>query len=376
MRRLWIGALFVFLIAAGATAQSITLRVKYDRTSQFVSIYWNYYSGAASYRVSRTNNPPAYELVSTGPTNGSGAAQQAASTWAYQVEALDSSGNAIPGAVSNLALVSAVDYTDATLSTTTVVRAQHVNELRAAVNAARAALGGGNLAQITWANPISAGSPIRATDIADLRGGLDQALARVAGGAVLPWDDPVLGSTTAVRKRHIEQLRLRLRMFPEYVSTSLAVSNAFFSPNGDGQKDTTTVSGTMAPNASPIWLINVRNSSGTIVRSVIGAGTAVSYAWDGRDGNNVVQPEGTYTFELVDGDGISVPVATASTTIDLTPPAVAIAAPAAGQVLSNVRQNATGDIAVTGTATDAHFATWTLGVTAPSVSTLGSASRR
>src|SRR5262249_25901058 len=119
------------------------------------------------------------------------------------------------------------------------------------------------------------------------------------------------------------------------------------------------------------WIVNVRNSAGALLRSTAGNGASVSYAWDGRNGTGTVQPEGTYTFELVDADGLSAPLITATATIDLTPPAVALTAPAAGQV-STVTQNGGGDVAVRGSATDAHFQSWSVDQVGPPNATIAS----
>lgn len=141
-------------------------------------------------------------------------------------------------------------------------------------------------------------------------------------------------------------------------TTTLTASNRYFSPNGDGQSDTTTAAMQIAAGTIS-WMLNVRNSSGTIVRSWTGSSNCINVTWDGRDSNNGVQPEGDYTIEAINNDS-GQQIGTATTTIDLTSPALAIAAPANNQTFSNVRSNGTTDVAVTTSANDAHLSSWSL----------------
>jgi flagellar hook assembly protein FlgD len=362
MRRALLAALLG--VAASTASAQMSLQVSHQIGSTTAQLYWTPNPGAVSYTVSRTHHVPAYEFVVSTSALTASVQQPADTSYAYVIFAMDQNGATIPGGASNMGLVSSFAFTDPALATTTPIRAVHVTELRTAVAAARDALHGWTT---SWSSTVAAGSPILASDITGLRDGL--ALNTAQG-----YDDPSL-TGLPVRKRHVEQLRLRVSTFPEYVNASLTVSNPYFSPNGDGQKDTTTVSATMAPNADPRWLINVRNGAGTIIRTFSGSGSAVAYAWDGRNAAGTIQSEGSYTFELVDGDGLTTPVAPlATTTIDLTPPSVAIVAPTPAQVFSNLRQNFNGDITITGTAMDSHFGTWSMNETSPQAISLGGGS--
>jgi flagellar hook assembly protein FlgD len=139
--------------------------------------------------------------------------------------------------------------------------------------------------------------------------------------------------------------------------TGIAASYLYFSPNGDGVQDTTTVTATTDYDDAA-WTVTIKSSGGTTVRSATGSGTAVSYIWDGKDGSGVVQPDGVYAVQVSATDGTGSGSATINVTLDNTPPTVALISPAAGQVFSNVYQSA--NVSVQGTATDATFNNWVL----------------
>lgn len=95
-----------------------------------------------------------------------------------------------------------VSFTDDGLPAGSPIRALHVTELAAAVNAIRTAAG---LETITLSD-AAAGQRIRGSHIQLLRDGLNE--ARVAMLLQqLTFTDPVLGSTVPVRASHIQQLR-------------------------------------------------------------------------------------------------------------------------------------------------------------------------
>jgi flagellar hook assembly protein FlgD len=281
----------------------------------------------------------------------------------YQIQPVDGAGNPV-GPPSNIALLTTAAFTDDPLAIGVTVKAQHVTELRTAVNLVRAAAG---LTAYSWTYSISGQAVIHAADVAELRTALNGALTNLNLLPLQPFVDPTLDNTVTIKRDHIQQLRNRVRNFPETVGVSASVTNRYFSPNGDGSKDTTQFNATVTSAgsyAAPVfrWILNVKNAGGTVVRSTSGVGTSIAYVWDGRNGSGAIQPDGDYTFDLVDLDGISVAVVSAVTTIDLTAPAVSITSPTAGQTFSNIRQNGSGNVAITGTATDAHFTSWTLSV--------------
>jgi len=109
---------------------------------------------------------------------------------------------------------------------------------------------------------------------------------------------------------------------PEPVVTSFSVSPNPFSPNGDGSKDTTTINATF--NVAVKWRLEVRNSTGTTIDSLVGTGTGFSAIWDGTDQSGNKIPDGIYSVRLsgTDFSGISFPTKSVAVTVDTKPPNV------------------------------------------------------
>jgi flagellar hook assembly protein FlgD len=142
--------------------------------------------------------------------------------------------------------------------------------------------------------------------------------------------------------------------------TGIAISQAYFSPNGDGVQDTTTLTATTDYDDAA-WTINVKNGSSAVVRTSTGTGTNIAFTWNGTDATSTVQPDGPYTFAISVTDGLgSVSGSSAPTTLDNTPPVATISSPANGQLLSNAYQSGSLSVAITGTASDLNFKSWTL----------------
>jgi flagellar hook assembly protein FlgD len=143
----------------------------------------------------------------------------------------------------------------------------------------------------------------------------------------------------------------------------LSIDRAFISPNGDGVQDTATVLATTSFDDAT-WTVNVIDHNGTTVRTLPaggpGNGISISATWDGIDAAGAPAGDGLYTLNVVVNDGTASANASASTTVDRTLPSVAIAAPLGGAILSNFNQSGVSDVAVTGSATDANFTSWTL----------------
>jgi flagellar hook assembly protein FlgD len=83
---------------------------------------------------------------------------------------------------------------------------------------------------------------------------------------------------------------------------ALTINDAFFSPNGDGIKDTLTLN-TLAPVKEGVigWSVTVRDNAGTIRRTIPGdAGTPVPerILFDGRGDSGAILSEGAYNAEL------------------------------------------------------------------------------
>ena len=127
----------------------------------------------------------------------------------YRVRAADAAGNLSPP--SSIDVATAITFEDdpfAAPPTLTPVRAQHVLQLRQAINAVRHTVP--SMQDYSWTQPITAGSTlIKANDIEEMRTALDQALNALnltAGGYTNSSLTNVL-----IQKIHITQLRDRVK---------------------------------------------------------------------------------------------------------------------------------------------------------------------
>ena len=100
-------------------------------------------------------------------------------------------------------------FTDNTIMVgVTTAKAQHIIELRQAVDAMRAVAG---LAPAPWTIPLTARrSIIKAIHIQELRTYLDDAATRL-GYSTSPYTDPALTTGYSIKRIHIEELRQRIR---------------------------------------------------------------------------------------------------------------------------------------------------------------------
>ena len=100
-------------------------------------------------------------------------------------------------------------FTDDTLVVgSTIAKAQHIIELRQAVDAMRAVAGLGGAPWNDLALPP--GNTIRAVHILDLRTFLDDAATRL-GYSTSAYTDPGLAPGFVIKRIHIEELRQRIR---------------------------------------------------------------------------------------------------------------------------------------------------------------------
>lgn len=92
-----------------------------------------------------------------------------------------------------------------------------------------------------------------------------------------------------------------------------------FSPNGDGAKDTTTISATF--NKPVTWQLQIKDPSVSVVRTFTGSGTTVNQVWDGRTSTGVLIPDVTYTYVLTGTDVMGSSASkSGTTTIDTVAP--------------------------------------------------------
>jgi hypothetical protein len=130
-------------------------------------------------------------------------------TYLYKVRASDGSNWS---GFSNLDLATAIIWTDDPIQPqATIVRAQHLLELRDAVSAVR--LAAEKPPVTNWQPGLAVQQQIKAVHITELRSNLDEALAAINPPAQPPYTDPNLtgGGVTNVKKDHVDQLRGRVR---------------------------------------------------------------------------------------------------------------------------------------------------------------------
>ncbi len=127
-------------------------------------------------------------------------------SYLYRVRAIDVLGG--QSAPSNMVFGTAISFLDPQLfANVTEIKAQHLYDLRAAVNAVRALVPGMNAA--TWTQNNLYRAIIYGNDVQELRNRLDEALASLRA-PVSAYEDPQLVSgVTPIRKKHVEQLRER-----------------------------------------------------------------------------------------------------------------------------------------------------------------------
>ena len=92
------------------------------------------------------------------------------------------------------------------LTTSTVVKAAHVTELRTAVNAVRAAAG---LGAATWTNGSLSGAWLKEADVTELRTNLGDAI-NLLGLTAPNYTDTTL-TNVPVKKAHFDEIRFRVK---------------------------------------------------------------------------------------------------------------------------------------------------------------------
>jgi flagellar hook assembly protein FlgD/outer membrane protein OmpA-like peptidoglycan-associated protein len=111
-------------------------------------------------------------------------------------------------------------------------------------------------------------------------------------------------------------------------SVNLLISDAWFSPNGDGVQDTVIMS-FMVPVREGIagWELRIRDSRGAVRRSVSGASPIpVNVSFDGRDDQDRFLSEGVYqgSLEVSYGNGYISSAVSPAFTLDITAPSAVV----------------------------------------------------
>lgn len=177
-----------------------------------ISVSWSASPNAHHYQVERASNVGGAFTVLNSNVSGTAFTDNSVSgvnAYLYRVRSADAVGNL--SAPSNLDLATAIVFDDDPFPAApvlTTIKAQHLVQLRQAVNAVRVAA---NLSAATWSqNPIQQNvTPIMANDIHELRTALDQALG-ILGLTPGGYTNSSL-SGQGIQKIHIKELRDRVK---------------------------------------------------------------------------------------------------------------------------------------------------------------------
>jgi uncharacterized repeat protein (TIGR01451 family) len=172
-------------------------------TSSSVSVTWSAVAGATSYVIFRSDQFGSnFTQVGTSTmTAFIDQPVQAGKSYLYLVRAAD---GANLGRASAGDIATTIAFTDdPVVANTTTIKAVHIAEIRAAVNALRALAG---LTQVTFAEGVGNTVFVKASHITELRTALDPARATL-GLPAMSYIDPVLSGGYVVKATHIQQLR-------------------------------------------------------------------------------------------------------------------------------------------------------------------------
>ena len=176
-------------------------------SSTRIDLTWTATPNAHHYQVERASNlGGAFNVLNSNvaTTTYTDNTVTSVNAYLYRVRSADAGGNlSVPGSID---VATAITFTDNPLTAgTTLVKAQHVTELRQAVNAVRAAA---NLGAATWTDSSLTNVLVKAVHIQELRTNLDQALNSLS----LPpgsYTDTSL-SGVKIKKVHVDELRQRV----------------------------------------------------------------------------------------------------------------------------------------------------------------------
>jgi hypothetical protein len=172
-------------------------------TSTDVLIAWTAVPNAASYQIERSTDGSFYWTVATvnAPATSTHDGTVSANTsYLYRIIVIDSEGNAGPASVSDLATT--VQFVS---DPNRIIRAAHINSLRAAINILRNLAG---LGPAAYSRTISPGLRVLATDVAEMRTAVNQARS-AAGLPAFAYAEAIHAGTT-IRWSHWRELQMAI----------------------------------------------------------------------------------------------------------------------------------------------------------------------
>jgi hypothetical protein len=175
-------------------------------TTSQVAVTWNPVSGATSYEVAKKTNGGSYITVTTvATTSFTDSAVTLNNAYVYKVRAL---GGGPTGAYSTPDLATVFLATDDPLQTTTLIKAAHLTEIRAAVNLACTAAG---LPAASYSRSIAAGLAPKTTDVQEVRTAINAARGALGMPAFSFTDSTLTVGTTPIKRSHAQELRSAIR---------------------------------------------------------------------------------------------------------------------------------------------------------------------
>lgn len=140
-----------------------------------------------------------------------------------------------------------------------------------------------------------------------------------------------------------------------YLMTSATQAARRFNPSGGPYGSLS-----MGAAASGSWTFVVSDGSGP-VRTQAATGATAAFTWDGKNDAGVLQPDGSYTFTIdATGPGSAVAATGKGKLIVDSTLSLAITAPAASELISNIYRNGATDYTVTGSVGMANLSSWRL----------------
>jgi hypothetical protein len=181
-------------------------------TSTSVSLTWTAVTGVSSYTVYRSANNSTYSNAGSAATNSFSDVNASAGTaYLYKVTA---SASGVESLASNRDLATTVIFTDPTLvAQSTQIKAAHITELRAAVDAVRKLANGGVANNFSYADGVvtAQSTPVRPIHLIDLRNALDAARAALGLSALSYTDAVIAQQSTRIKAAHLTELRNGVR---------------------------------------------------------------------------------------------------------------------------------------------------------------------
>lgn len=174
-----------------------------------VAVAWFPTASTDHYEIQRGTTIGSLATIGTSPTtNYTDNTATAGNAYVYRARAV--TGGGTMSAYSNLDLASTFTFTDNTLiAGITRIKAVHVTDLRAAIDAARIAA---DIGAASWTDASLSGVTVKAVHMNELRFFLEQARTTLGMTSLMYTDYPsAIANITPIRAVHIEELRAGLQ---------------------------------------------------------------------------------------------------------------------------------------------------------------------